>query len=288
MRIRKKWIAGIAVLACAAAVICGIVLKKTKPAVAADENPIQWTKVADEGKDFTVHDRWLYRYGANDGWVYKNFDAGTYTGNTATFGGTDPAPNIVKGVYSLTIPDEYWTKVAEENGSFTATTRMLYRFGAKGKYYYKILDAGTYTGTSAQFGGDPIPGTVKAVYALNIPDKYWVKAAHESVSFEGDTDLYRYGANGKWSYALLDKGTHVGKNGGEFGPDPIGGTEKDVYYLNLDLQYKFVGWNTKPDGTGKMFQGGDDIGKMTKDNPEVKDYLDKDGNLDLYAIWELK
>lgn len=56
----------------------------------------------------------------------------------------------------------------------------------------------------------------------------------------------------------------------------------------LASDYEFIGWNTDKDGNGKTFQEGQNIGKMTKDNPEVKDYLDEDGNLDLYAQWVLE
>lgn len=55
----------------------------------------------------------------------------------------------------------------------------------------------------------------------------------------------------------------------------------------VEPQRKFTGWNTKADGSGKMFQGGQDIGKLVKENPEVSEYLDADGNLDLYAQWEI-
>ena len=53
------------------------------------------TYVATENDRFTLSERSIVRFGAGNNWVYKTFDAGTYTASNDTFG-RDPCPNVVK------------------------------------------------------------------------------------------------------------------------------------------------------------------------------------------------
>ncbi|MBS7948047.1 phage tail spike protein [Streptococcus suis] len=53
------------------------------------------TLVATENSSFTLSERAIVRFGKDDNWLYKTFDAGTYTANLATFG-SDPYPRITK------------------------------------------------------------------------------------------------------------------------------------------------------------------------------------------------
>ncbi|CYZ85797.1 phage tail spike protein [Streptococcus suis] len=53
------------------------------------------TLVATENRSFTLSERAIVRFGKDDNWLYKTFDAGTYTANLATFG-SDPYPKITK------------------------------------------------------------------------------------------------------------------------------------------------------------------------------------------------
>ncbi|MFV8062925.1 phage tail spike protein [Streptococcus pluranimalium] len=55
------------------------------------------TQVATEYSSFTLSARSTVRFGKDDNWLYKTFDAGTYTANLATFG-SDPYPRITKVV----------------------------------------------------------------------------------------------------------------------------------------------------------------------------------------------
>lgn len=55
------------------------------------------TQVATENRSFTLSARSTVRFGKDDNWLYKTFDAGTYTANLATFG-SDPYPGITKVV----------------------------------------------------------------------------------------------------------------------------------------------------------------------------------------------
>ncbi|WP_270336184.1 phage tail protein [Streptococcus macedonicus] len=49
------------------------------------------------------------------------------------------------------------TKLCDENASFTLQSKSTVRYGARDKWFYKTLDAGTYTASNALFGGDPYP-----------------------------------------------------------------------------------------------------------------------------------
>lgn len=53
------------------------------------------TLVATENSSFTLSERAIVRFGKDDNWLYKTFDAGTYTANLATFG-SDPYLGITK------------------------------------------------------------------------------------------------------------------------------------------------------------------------------------------------
>lgn len=49
------------------------------------------------------------------------------------------------------------TKLCDENASFTLQSKSTVRYGSRDKWFYKTLDAGTYTASNALFGGDPYP-----------------------------------------------------------------------------------------------------------------------------------
>lgn len=53
------------------------------------------------------------------------------------------------------------TKLCDENASFTLQSKSTVRYGARDKWFYKTLDAGTYTASNALFGGDPYPNQRK-------------------------------------------------------------------------------------------------------------------------------
>lgn len=192
-----------------------------------------WTEVSSEHQGFSVPERWLYRYGTEKKGTTMVLDAGNYNGETSDFGVTDPAPNTVKTIYSLTIPDQYWIKVCDENSSFTAETKLLYRYGAEGQYFYKILDSGDYTAGNNLFDGDPAHNVPKEVDVISIPDKFWKKVSDENSDFSAKAGIYRYGADGKWNYAVLDSGKYSAVNGSVFGDDPAPNTKKAVYQLRI-------------------------------------------------------
>lgn len=53
------------------------------------------------------------------------------------------------------------TKLCNESGSFTLQSKSTVRYGAKDKWVYKTLEAGTYTASNSFFGGDPYSGQGK-------------------------------------------------------------------------------------------------------------------------------
>ena len=53
------------------------------------------TLVATENSSFTLSERAIVRFGKDDNWVYKTFDAGNYTADNTTFG-RDPYQGVVK------------------------------------------------------------------------------------------------------------------------------------------------------------------------------------------------
>ena len=67
----------------------------------------------------------------------------------------DGAPSYIHTAYANI------TKLCNENGSFTLQDRSTVRYGFGDKWFYKTLDAGTYTASNAFFGGDPYSGKSK-------------------------------------------------------------------------------------------------------------------------------
>lgn len=53
------------------------------------------------------------------------------------------------------------TKLCNENDSFTLQNKSTVRYGFGDKWFYKTLDAGTYTASNTFFGGDPYSGKSK-------------------------------------------------------------------------------------------------------------------------------
>lgn len=73
------------------------------------------------------------------------------------------SPNVPESDDASTAEaDKHWKLLANEGSSFTLDKRRLVRYGADEKYYYKKLDAGTYTANNATFG-DPYPTAGKHV-----------------------------------------------------------------------------------------------------------------------------
>ncbi len=117
-----------------------------------------WTKVADENGGFTLSSTRLVRYGAGSSWIERSL-SGTVSCSNATFG--DPIAGVAKECDLLDQPaaSGSWTKVADENGSFTLSSTRLVRYGAGSSWIERSL-SGTVSCSNATFG-DPISGTQK-------------------------------------------------------------------------------------------------------------------------------
>ena len=67
----------------------------------------------------------------------------------------DGAPSYIHTAYTNI------TKLCNENGSFTLQDKSTVRYGFGDKWFYKTLDAGTYTASNTFFGEDPYSGKSK-------------------------------------------------------------------------------------------------------------------------------
>lgn len=67
----------------------------------------------------------------------------------------DGAPSYIHTAYANI------TKLCNENGSFALQDKSTVRYGFGDKWFYKTLDAGTYTASNTFFGGDPYSGKSK-------------------------------------------------------------------------------------------------------------------------------
>ena len=228
IKINLKWVVGI--VAGFVGVIAIITVVMHTPSL-----PVKWKDIAAENEEFTVPAMWIYRFGAEDQWNNKILASGIYSASTPTFGGTDPTPGVVKKVEYLEIPDQFWSKVCEENDQFALVTQTLIRYGSDEGYCYKILEAGDYTATNKLFGGAPANNSKKSVWISKIPEKYWKKIADENDKFFCDTGIYRYGADDTWNLVLLDAGQYTAGDGDAFGTDPLNGARKEVYKLNIKI-----------------------------------------------------
>ncbi|QGT53475.1 virion structural protein [Lactococcus phage CHPC967] len=100
----------------------------------------------------------LVRYGADNRWTYKEFQAGTYTASFNTFG-SDPA----SGTYKRAELVSEFSFLCNDWDTFMLSKTSLVRYGIDGHWVYKVLQAGTYTANFDLFGSDPAPGVWKKV-----------------------------------------------------------------------------------------------------------------------------
>ena len=127
-----------------------------------------------------------------------------------------------------------FTQCAVENMTCTVSgTKPEYVvYGANGQYFSKANVTGSITCNNTTFGGDPIPGTVKACYSglTQPPQSPYTLCAPEngSCSFTG-TQNVAFGANGHFFYKT-NVTSPITCNNATFGGDPIPGTVKSCYY----------------------------------------------------------
>lgn len=150
---------------------CGIVAFGGDPAVgvlkscfvAPAGGPAGYQSCSGEGGSCTVAGPTLIAYGAAGAYAYRLVGNGQVACANDAFG-RDPLPNVLKSCY---LPPAGgppgWTTCAVENGVCAPGTARAVLYGARGAFYTR-WQTGPVNCTSAEFGGDPIPGVVKACY----------------------------------------------------------------------------------------------------------------------------
>jgi YVTN family beta-propeller protein len=113
--------------------------------------------LATEGGTFGLRTELLVRFGADTRWVEKTL-SGTLPCTSAYFGGTDPAPGILKSCVLGRAPLATGTMLAIEGATFsTASAPTVVKYGAGARWVQKTI-IGTAICNNATFGGtDPAP-----------------------------------------------------------------------------------------------------------------------------------
>ena len=218
----------------ASTMIAAAVLLLGSAAASAD-----WIPCAREGEYCKFEGRREVAYGAGKQWVSRYHDGGVKC--TVDKFGKDPAVGIVK---SCRVKDEVvaqpggkaqWNPCAKEDGFCRFSGRREVAYGARDKWVRKVFQDGAKC-SSANFGGDPIPGVAKSCSVYSVPtaapspatvDSSWSRCAGEEQAcrFAG-TRRVAYGANGRYSYRQATDGVMCGNK--VFG-DPAPGTRKSCY-----------------------------------------------------------
>jgi hypothetical protein len=150
---------------------CGIVAFGGDPTVgvlkscyvAPTGGPSGYASCATEGGSCMVNGPATIAYGAAGSFTYRLLGNGVTACTNSAFG-TDPIYGVVKGCYvAPTGGPPGWTSCADEHATCAPGTPRTVVYGARGAFYAR-WQTGPVSCDSANFGGDPIPGVVKACY----------------------------------------------------------------------------------------------------------------------------
>jgi GH35 family endo-1,4-beta-xylanase len=176
-------------------------------------------------------------YGANGSYEYLYNQTSNVGCSTASFGGKDPAPGIVKSCYTqATAPvgPAGYTFASGEYASVPVTGTMNIAYGANGSYEYLYNQTSSVGCSLATFGGkDPAPGIVKSCFTQATtpvgPAGYtFASGEYGSVAVTGTMNI-AYGANGSYEY-LYNQTSSVGCTLATFGGnDPAVGIVKSCF-----------------------------------------------------------
>jgi hypothetical protein len=213
-------------------------------------NTISWSRLASEGRAFSVSGTRVVRYGSGSQWTERSVSGNGQCTNS--FFGRDPAPNVAKvcdlqTVSSTPAPSPApapattataWTKVANEGGSFIVSGVRQVRYGAGSQWVEKSV-ASNGQCTNSFFGRDPAPGVSKTCEAQSqttspspspspspaTSSESWSRIASEgrTFSFSG-TRQVRYGAGSQWVQRSVSSSGQCTNS--FFGRDPAPGTAK--------------------------------------------------------------
>ncbi|HEX5683256.1 MAG TPA: hypothetical protein VFY73_04395 [Ideonella sp.] len=116
-----------------------------------------------------------------------------------------------------------WTKVADENGSFTVSGTQNVRYGSGYNWVSKVV-TGTAVCSNSYFGSDPFWGVRKQCQVASAT--VWTKIADERTNFTvAGTQNIRYGRGSAWVTRSV---TGSGQCTNDFfGSDPLPGTKKE-------------------------------------------------------------
>jgi hypothetical protein len=150
---------------------CGIVAFGGDPAVGVLKScfvapvggPAGYASCAAEGGTCVVQGPALVAFGAAGAFAYRLVSDGSVSCGNAAFG-RDPIYGVAKGCH-VAPPGGApgWTSCATEHGICSPGSGRTVLFGARGAFFAR-WQTGPATCDSAAFGGDPIPGVVKACY----------------------------------------------------------------------------------------------------------------------------
>ena len=193
-----------------------------------DALPAGYTVCATEGGTCTPTGAQVMAYGAGT-YVYRLARGATLCASSS-FGGTDPAYNVLKSCYLAPAGAPVgFTACAAEKGtcSFTGTRQVAY--GLNGAFRFQVATDSVPCTTEA-FGTDPLPNVSKNCYVASIdtPPGNWTLCASEGASCAAaNGQPLAFGANGAF-WSSTAPGT-VTCNGGTFGVDPIFRVAKACY-----------------------------------------------------------
>ncbi|WP_225408593.1 alpha-L-rhamnosidase-related protein [Stigmatella hybrida] len=192
--------------------------------------PPGYTLCATEGGTCTPSGTQVMAYGAGT-YAYR-LVSGPTPCTTASFGGKDPAYNLLKSCYLAPAGGPVgFTACAEEKGTCTFSGMRQVAYGRNGAFRFQIAN-GSVACTNEAFGTDPLPNAPKGCYVAPAgapPPGSWSRCAIEDNSCTvPNGQPLAFGANGSF-WSGISPGTTV-CNSGSFGVDPLFGTAKACYY----------------------------------------------------------
>ncbi len=187
-----------------------------------------WSKIADEGQNFTVSGTRTVRYGSGTSWITLNVTNGGSCTNA--FFGSDPLVGVFKQCeVSSTVPPPAattWSFLANENETFTVSGTQTVRYGSGSSWItLSVTNGGTCS--NAFFGNDPVFGAYKHCELLGAaaPAVQWSQIANENESFTvSGTQTVRYGSEPAWITRSVT--TSGACTNAFFGTDPLVGVSK--------------------------------------------------------------
>ncbi|MDC0710555.1 alpha-L-rhamnosidase [Stigmatella sp. ncwal1] len=191
--------------------------------------PVGYTVCAAEGGTCTPSGTQVLAYGAGS-YAYRLISGPTAC-TTASFGGTDPAYNLLKSCYLAPAGGPAgFTACAAEKGTCSFSGMRQVAYGNNGAFRFRIAN-GSIACTNEAFGTDPLPNVAKSCYLAPAdapPSGNWSRCAIEGNSCTVPSGQpLAFGANGAF-WSGTSSGTTV-CNSGSFGVDPLFGTAKACY-----------------------------------------------------------